>query len=70
MKKSFNAWAIQSIDNGSLLGRYFFNQPLPDCLEGCRTALFSTRAIARKYSKTTYYKTKAVKVIVTIKVIK
>lgn len=70
MKETFTAWAIQSISEKYLLGRYFFHHILPDSLEGCQTSLFKTRALARKYSKRTYYKSRVVKVIVKIDIVK
>ena len=55
MQKSFGAWAIdtQSKEGHGYLGRYWpFEdgvQPMiPAHLEGCRMALFKTRAVARK----------------------
>ena len=49
MKNEFDAWAIYTYsDEGhGYLGRYWFGNSLPRHLEGCRIALFKTRAIAR-----------------------
>lgn len=54
MKRSFTAWAIDtcSKEGHGFIGRYWWfdgRAPvLPVHLEGCRTALFETRALARK----------------------
>jgi len=76
MNNEFIAWAIDTrADEGhSLLGRYFFDylMPRPPSLEGCRTALFRTRQIARQYCKTihTYegdsWKPRVIRVKVTV----
>ena len=51
--KEFTAWAIdtQSTEGHGLLGRYFFTHNIPPSAEGCVTALFRTRNIARKHRK-------------------
>lgn len=51
--KEFTAWAIdsRSAEGHGLLGRYFFSHNIPPSAEGCVTALFKTRAIAREYLK-------------------
>lgn len=51
--KEFTAWAIdtQSTEGHGLLGRYFFAHNIPPSAEGCVTALFNTRAIARQCLK-------------------
>lgn len=72
--REFTAWAIdtQSTEGHGLLGRYFFDNHIqkPPSLEGCITALFITRAIARQYCKTVYrgntWKPKVIKVRVII----
>lgn len=54
--EKFTAWAVdsQSTEGHGLLGRYFFAHNIPASSEGCRTALFETRAIARKYCKESF----------------
>lgn len=58
----FNAWAVRVRPDhpslsphleGILLGRYYFDRTInmPPALEGCRVALFTTRAIARLYAR-------------------
>jgi hypothetical protein len=49
-EKNFLAWAIDLNTNEGhgFAGRYFWANPLPEHLEGCVTALFKTRAIARR----------------------
>ncbi|KKK45376.1 hypothetical protein LCGC14_3165670 [marine sediment metagenome] len=76
--KEFTAWAIDTqsteyIEKPGLLGRYFFNRPIPPHMEGCTAALFKTRAIAREYLKKNFaqytpstWKPKVIKVKVTI----
>ena len=74
--EQFTAWAIdtQSPEGHGLLGRYFFSSPIPmlPSSEGCKTALFKSRQIAREYRNriSTYegdtWKPKVVKVTVTI----
>lgn len=52
MKEIFKAWAIdtRSDEGHGFIGRYWWHRgELPDHLEGCETALFKTRAIARQY---------------------
>lgn len=77
-KKTFHAWGIDlsTSDSGALAGRYWwFHEPgnfpvIPQHLEGCRTALFKTRKIARenlKYAKSPHLpKARVVKVNVTL----
>lgn len=50
-EKSFAAWAIKLDYELGLAGRYYFGNP-PEFLEGCVTALFKTREIARRYYNT------------------
>lgn len=72
--KPFIAWAIdtQSTEGHGLLGRYFFDSLIPrhPSLEGCVTALFKSRAIARQYcgrvSKSDTWTPKVIQVKVTI----
>ena len=50
----FTAWAIdtRSPEGHGLLGRYFFGyRNIPPSSEGCETALFKTRKIAREHRK-------------------
>ena len=54
MEEVFTAWAIdtRSEEGHGLIGRYWwFNGKFPEIpphLEGCKTALFKTRALARQ----------------------
>lgn len=54
MKNKFSAWAIdtKSTEGHGLIGRYWHFKPdqqkIPEHLEGCKTALFKTRKIARE----------------------
>ncbi len=52
----FTAWAIdtRSTEGHGLLGRYFFSHNIPPSAEGCVTALFKTRAIARQYLRESF----------------
>lgn len=54
--KEFTAWAIdtQSTEGHGLLGRYFFSHDIPPSAEGCKTALFKTREIARQYRRESF----------------
>ena len=68
---SFSAWAIATGEKG-FIGRYwwFGGKPtIPIHLEGCRTALFTTRALAREnlyYVKSSYPKARIVRVSVNL----
>lgn len=73
--KEFMAWAIdtRSTEGHGLLGRYFFAYNIPPSVEGCKIALFETRAIARQHCKERFadytsptWKPKVVKVKVII----
>lgn len=73
--KEFTAWAVdtRSTEGHGLLGRYFFNHNIPPSAEGCVTALFKTREIARKCLRERFkdytpsgWKPRVVKVKVTI----
>ena len=78
--ESFYSWAIdsRSSEGHGLLGRYFFTRGahIPPSSEGCRVALFKTRAIARQVLKEGYtpyigdtWRPKVVRVKVTVIVI-
>lgn len=47
--KKFKAWAIDlnTPEGHGLAGRYFFGASVPEHLEGCVTALFKSREVAR-----------------------
>ena len=72
--EEFTAWAIdtQSPEGHGLLGRYFFSYPIPASAEGCLTALFRTRQIAREHRNRMFtwegdgWKPKVIKVKVVI----
>ena len=79
--KTFIAWAVDSHseEGHGLLGRYWWfdnsHQNIPPHLEGCITALYKTRKLAREGAKsvrgdgveyTSFPKARAVKVEVTI----
>jgi hypothetical protein len=73
-EKSFHAWGIQLEEGRGLAGRYwwFDDKPssIPPHMEGCKSALFVTRKVARqnlKYVKCSIWpKAKVVKVNVTL----
>jgi hypothetical protein len=80
MKNKHTAWAVEVTypPNGSipeykfLAGRYYFCNMVQRyeseyCTEGCKTALFTTRAIARSHAKRCFYPAKAVKVSIEIR---
>lgn len=72
--KQFTAWAINTNEEPyGLIGRYWHfgeAEKLPIHLEGCKTALFTTRKIARQNLKhvkgLSFPKAKVVKVTVTL----
>ena len=79
MMKVFEAWAIdtRSTEGPGLLGRYFFSHDIPPSAEGCVTALFMTRPLARqalkekfKQYKPSWWSPKVVRVKVTIEVVR
>ena len=49
-QKQFLAWAIDlnTKEGHGFAGRYFFGKPVPEHMEGCETALFKTRVVARE----------------------
>ena len=72
----FYAWAIDtnSSEGHGLIGRYYFNHQIPVSLEGCKIALYKTRAEVRrdlKIMKDSSYipfqKAKVIQVEVTVK---
>ena len=69
MQKSFYAWAIDT-GEGGLIGRYWFvSNGIPLHLEGCKTALFTVRRIAREYLprvKSSYPNARVVRVSVLV----
>lgn len=73
-QKTFHAWGIELDKEHGLAGRYwwFGKHPpsFPAHMEGCKSALFTTRQIARenlKYVKSSIWpKAKVVKVTVTL----
>lgn len=54
MTKEYEGWAIETRNRGPLaegphlIGRYMVRDPIPAHMEGHVTALFKTRALARK----------------------
>jgi hypothetical protein len=54
-EKTFTAWAIQLDKEHGLAGRYWWFRDLPSNIpphmEGCKSALFTTRKIARENLK-------------------
>ena len=75
MKKEFEAWAISSMseEGHGFIGRYWWFESkspvIPSHLEGCRVALFKTRALARQglvSVRRGFEKARVVKVKVTI----
>ena len=78
MKKEFEAWAISTMseEGHGLIGRYWWfegKSPVIPChLEGCQTALFKIRSLAREglvSVRRGFEKARVVKVKVTIEVI-
>ncbi len=77
MIETFTAWAIdsRSEEGHGLIGRYWwFNHKspvIPPHMEGCKIALFTTRALARKGLETvkgTWENARVIKAKVTIEV--
>ncbi len=77
MKETFTAWAIdtQSKEGHGLIGRYWWfnhNAPvIPPQFEGCKTAIFKTRELARENLdsvRETFQNARVVKAKVTIEV--
>jgi hypothetical protein len=73
MRDEFTAWAVKLGTPYGFAGRYFWfgkiAPQIPAQLEGCQTALFKTRALARKAAKQfgrEYYQPSVVKVKVTV----
>lgn len=75
MEETFIAWAIdtRSEEGHGLIGRYWwFNNKaptIPTHMEGCKTAIFKTRALAKEglsSVKKTFENARVVKVKVTI----
>jgi hypothetical protein len=79
MNKMKAAWAIETryvdidgTDRNGFIGASWFTYPLPVCMSGNRTALFTTRQAARQHLpavKASFTRARVVKVELTITIV-